>query len=84
MEIKQLKRKLKKKRPKSWEKAGKHWEYKMIEDVSGFTFNLTKYINPKAKKAIKKNDWLYDGPEIECELNKLLKKVRKITLLEKN
>ena len=82
MNLKQLKRKLKKKRPKSWEKAGKHWEVKMIKAVSDFTFNLEKYINPKAKKVLGKEEWLYNGPKIEYEITKLLKKVRRITLAE--
>lgn len=81
--IKQLKKKLKKRSPKAWAKAERQWDSKMIGDVADFITDIYKHINPKAQKAIKDFDWLYNGPEIEAELWKLLAKVRRITQREK-
>lgn len=82
MNIKQLKRKMKKQRPKTWARVHRRWDIKMIGDVSDFTFHLLDYVNPKAAKAIGKNEYLIKGPEIEEELWKLLEKVRRITQRE--
>ena len=83
MNIKQLKRKYKKRAPKVWERAGKHWEYKMIFPIGDFIQSIVKNVNPRITKHAKKDDYIIDGIAIEKELDKVLKKLRRITLLEK-
>lgn len=83
MDLKTYRNDLKKRRPKLYAKIEKEWDYKMISPVFDFVMDISKYINPKAKDAVKKEEWLYKGSDIEAEVWKLLKKVRKITLLEK-
>ena len=84
MNVKQLKRRLKKRSPKTVARAEKRWDFKMIGDVTDFTFNLLEHVNPKAKAALEPEEWLIQGPEIEQELWKLLMKVRRITQREKH
>lgn len=83
MNIKEYNRKAKKKRPKLYAKLEAEWDYKMIGPVLDFVMDLEKHVNPVAKKAVPKGTWLYDGPKIEADLWKVLRKVRRITLLEK-
>lgn len=72
MSIKQLKRKLKARSPKTFEKAVKKWDVKMIPDVMKFIVSIGKHI--------KTNDgrFTYDGEIIEFALWKLLAKSRRL------
>lgn len=81
--VRQINKDFRKKHPKSWKRiedaVNRDWEMKMMTPVLDFVFDLGKqiYIRPKKDKA------LYNGPEIEQEVWKLLRKVRRITQLEK-
>jgi hypothetical protein len=72
-----------KRSPKTFAAVDKRWDIKMIGPVTDFIFHIQEHINPKAQNAVEGNEYLYDGPEIESEVWKLLEKVRRITKLEK-
>jgi len=75
MNLKQLKRKLKKRAPKAFKRAENDWYVKMIPSVSDLTFFILDQVDWKNKTI--------DGPEIEQEVFKLLAKVRRITQYER-
>ncbi len=83
MNLKQFKSKIKKRSPKTFARVQKQWDYKMIGPVTDFVLAIEKHVNPRVIKLLRKHEYLYDGPEIEAELWKLLAKVRKMTQLEK-
>jgi len=80
---KQLARDMRKRSPKTFAAMDKRWDMKMIGPVTDFIFHIQEHINPKAQKAVRGDEYLYNGPEIEAEVWKLLEKVRRITKLEK-
>lgn len=80
--LKDVVRDLKKKSPKAFAEYEKRWDCKMTNDVMEATFEIAKHINPKAKKAIGKEEWLFDGQEIEEVIWRLLRKARRITQAE--
>lgn len=72
------------KKPKTFAKIDKRWDIRMIEPVADFISDtIMPNVNPRLKKLAKEDEYIINGPEIEAELWKLLKKVRKITQLEK-
>lgn len=83
MKIKELKKKLRKQSPKTYAKIDARWDIKMIGPVTDFVFNLIEHINPKAAAALNEDEWLIKGNDIEEELWKLLRQVRRISILEK-
>jgi prolyl oligopeptidase PreP (S9A serine peptidase family) len=70
MNSKQIRRKVKGKAPKTWQKIANKWDYKMTHDVMRFIMDLQVHIHWKEKK--------YDTLEIEEKVWKLLTKVRRL------
>lgn len=84
MNLKQLKQKYKKRHPKAWHDAEKSWDYKMIGPVTNFICDtIFDNINPRLGKLAQPHEYIYNGPELERALWKLLAQVRRITQREK-
>ena len=59
-------------------KKTNNWELEMIKPVLTHVVNISKHINPKAKKAIGPDDYLFRGPKVEAEVWKLLRRAREL------
>lgn len=81
---KNLSREWRKKSPKTWAKLDKRWDIKMIGPVMEFTIeHLVANVNPRLRKLAKPGEYIISGPKVEKEVWKLLRQVRRMTLLEK-
>lgn len=70
MNSKEIRRRIKKKSPKTYQKLINMWDYKMTHDVMRFIMDIDVYVDWKHKQ--------YDGIELERRIWRLLKKARRL------
>lgn len=81
--LKDYRKELKRRKPKTVAKIRARWDFKLIKDVAELTYFIADHVNPRLEKLRRKNEYLIDGPEIQHEVMKLMAKVRRITQREK-
>lgn len=78
VKLKEIRKQIQKRRPKTMADIQEHWDIKMLDAVMDFVYTTTQLINPKLLKYHKDGDYIIDGPEMEERLWKFCRKFRRI------